>query len=37
MSEYLSKADPDRAAKLKAIIDKLAAGAKPAEVNSTSS
>lgn len=32
MSEFLSKADPDRASKLKAIVDKLATGARPAEV-----
>jgi DUF438 domain-containing protein len=32
MSEYLSKADPDRAARLKAIIERLASGASPSEV-----
>jgi DUF438 domain-containing protein len=32
MSEYLSKADPDRAARLKAIIERLAFGASPSEV-----
>jgi len=32
MSEYLSNTDPERAAKLKLIIDRLAAGEKPSDV-----
>lgn len=32
MSEYLTNSDPERAAKLRLIIDRLAAGAKPADV-----